>query len=261
MDLKYFFILGGTDNEMEEIKEILSVRKILYVQPQPDWGDIVISKTQIPPEHHSRVIVFVECRPQTNPDQKFILIDHHGKLSHRPSSLIQVCKLLRIKPTLRQKLVGSIDSVFLKDTIRKYPRNKKQIIKIWEEGYQKKFSSQEEWLEFKNYCQKLWKQAKERYQIAKKTAVVWHAPASKTLLGALANLEGWSCLLVSGSPTTPVPVPIFFQGDKRVIRFLSQLDLENAYYGRGYFGCRGKGREIIKIIDSVLQPKQNPKNI
>jgi hypothetical protein len=255
MDLKdkYFFVLGGVDNEMEEIKSILEKKNIGFVQPQLNWGDIVVTRYSLPANvETTHTIVFVECNPASDIKGKIVLIDHHGQSFNKQPSLIQVAKLLKIKLTIRQQIVASIDASFLKQTIRKFPKQRKAVIKIWRDGYKKKFKTEEEWLMFEKHCRVLWENAKQRNRIAKNTAIVWNAPPSMTMIGAMADLDGWACLLICGSPTTHRPVPIFFQGNKKVIEFLSQLELEKWYRGRRYFGCREIPKKAVELVESAL---------
>jgi hypothetical protein len=255
MDLKhkYFFVLGGTDNEMEEIKTILNDNEIGFIQPTVNWGDIKVPNDQIPTEETDKTLVFVECRPQEKTREKeVIIIDHHGKLRRRSASLLQVCKLLQVKPSLKQRIIASIDADFLSKTIHRFPRHKDYILELWEEGYKKRFKNEVEWHEFKKHCQALWKKAKADHVIGDRTAVVWNSPPSMTMLGALANLDGWACLLVCGSPTTHTEVPAFFQGNMIVVDRLIEMDLERSYYGRSYIGFRAIPSEIVEIVKTIL---------
>ncbi len=254
MDLKdrYFFVLGGVDNEMEEIKGILEENKIAFTQPEKNWGDIKVTKSQVSEDHAGKVLVFVECRPDETFKNKCIVIDHHGLLRKKPASLIQVSKLLKITPSLRQRIIASIDAEFLSRTIKKFPEHKDMVINIWEEGYKKRFGSEEAWEEFRDNCKKLWEKAKIEGVIGTKTAVVWNSPPSMTMLGALADLEGWACLLICGSPTTRDSVPIFFQGNLRVIDNLIEIGFDRMYFGRRYLGCRAIPAEMLDIITELL---------
>lgn len=249
---KYGFVLGGVDNEMEEIKRILDKYGIQYIQPQKNWGNIVVDKENIPTDLMQKVLVFIECSPGWEARGVHV-IDHHGEFRTKPASLIQVCKLLRIKPNLKQQIIASIDANFLSATMKKFPRKRKYILKLWEEGYKKKFESQKQWAEFKSYCQNLWQSAKTDNKIGLRCAVVWNAPSSMTMIGALADLDSWACLLVCGSPTTRATVPVFFQGNKWVVDQLITMDFEKKYYGKKYFGARAIPAEIYSTIDQLLK--------
>ncbi len=257
-----FFILGGTDNEMEEIKKVLYTDSLFLFQPQTNWGDIKVKFNSLPtPAKTFSVFVFIECRPMGDFPGKVKIIDHHGLLSKKPASLLQLLKLLGKKPTLRQKIIASIDSQFLRKTMRKFPKHQNLIYQIWESGYKKKFATGVDWDVFKNYCLRLWKKSKAENNIGKNTIVVWNSPDSMTYLAALADLESFNCLLVSGSPTTYTPIPVLFQGKKAVVEYLTQLNQERPYWGQGYFGCRAIPSEFVTLVKEALRltsPIRNP---
>ena len=177
-----FFILGGQDNEMAEIIKVLEKHGQPYWQPQLEWGNIKIDNFTLPHDSQGKHLVFVECRPAWLREEfpltpslakrgqpslyeregrvsSPLIIDHHNHLSENPASLLQVLKLLHLKPTIRQQIIASIDSDFLSRTIAKWPTKKRQILKIWEDGYRKKFDSEEDYLQFKDHCWNLFKQA------------------------------------------------------------------------------------------------------
>lgn len=250
---KLYFILGGVDNEMEEIKRILQKHDLPYCQPQSDWGDIVVDKEALATQYQQGYkYVFIECNPGNNFDSNYKVIDHHGSLSHKPSSLIQLCTFLELKPTLNQSIIASIDSNFIQDTINKFPHRKKLVIRLWESGYKHKFSSEAEWKEFKLRCIKLWRDAKVNSQVALKTAVVWRAPHSNTMIAALADLDKWNCILICGDPKVSNQVPVFFHGNKYVVKKLNELNLAKAYSGRKYFGARAIPLEFVETIKNII---------
>ena len=239
---------------MEEIKKILSAQNISFMQPFTNWGEIEIKAHHLPTNANKfATLVFVECYPSNEIKAKNIkIIDHHGPQSHKPASLLQTCRLLGVKPSLRQKIIASIDSDFLKETIKKFPRRKKLIINIWESGYKKRFKSKHEWLEFTSKCKHLWSRAKSTPPSIKKYAVVWDSPPSATYLSALADLEGWKSLIIKASPETTRPASMLFQGDRNVVRFLASRKIPFSYHGRGYFGCKLPPRQLIDLISAYL---------
>ncbi len=251
METSHFFILGGQDNEMAEIQSVLSSRQIPYIQPQSKWGEILISIADLPPSATNKQLVFVECKPKTHVANA-IIIDHHNHLSNQPSSLLQVLKLLNINPNLRQQLIASIDSDFLHHTIKKFPKHKSKILKIWESGYRKNFNSDQEFETFKSKCQQLIDTAHRPFP---DLLIIYEAPQSMTLISAICNLQNLACILIVGSRESSNLKPCFYQGPKSVIQKLSQMTYERAYWGRRYFGCRAIPSHFITSINQIYSSK------
>ncbi len=247
METAYFFILGGQDNEMAEIKSVLTSLNIPYIQPQSKWGEIVVSTTDLPQSAQDKQLVFVECKPKIHAKDA-ILIDHHNHLSNQPSSLLQVLKLLNIKPNLNQQIIASIDSDFLYHTIKKFPKYKSKILKIWETGYRKNFTSDQEFQIFKSKCQQLIDAA---YRPFPSLLIIYEAPQSMTLISAICNLQNLACILIVGSRQSDKLKPCFYQGPKSVIKKISQYPWQKAYWGKRYFGCRAIPSQFITFINQI----------
>lgn len=237
---------------MSEIKKLLTKRHLPFIQPQLNWGKITITEAQLPPEATGKQVVYVECRPQSQQSSDF-LIDHHNELSHRPSSLLQVLKLLGQTPTLRQQLIASIDSNFLSYTIKKYPQHKSQIIRIWESGYRKNFPTLSAYQQFRRDCETLIKQAARPYP---DLLIIYQSPQSMTLLAALCNLQQLSCILIVGSFDSEKPKPCFYQGPPHVIKQLAAANWHRAYWGRRYFGCRAIPVQFVTYVTQIYRSQK-----
>jgi len=252
----YFFVLGGEDNEMAEIKRVLVEKGIDYYQPQTDWGTIEVSKDELPLDAVDKQLVFVECVPDwkqkgvCKTDKKMMVIDHHGELCERDASLLQVLKLLKIKPTVRQQIIASIDSNFLWRTIERWPKRREEIIEVWESGYKKKFDREEDFVEFKNYCLNLFKTSKV---LNEKVVVIEKAPESMTMLAAIADLKRLSCILIVGKLNSNKAKPCFFQGDAEVVKMLVKNNFDKSYWGKYYFGCREVPKRFVKVVCNRIQ--------
>jgi len=115
---KYYFIMGGADLEMLEIKKILDQEKIQYYKGEHTWNNafwkkhlqLVETKTK-----EGYIIVGVELlgkkdRPN---NLRIIDIDHHNYDRFKASSLEQVADLLDIKLNPWQKKVAINDKSYI----------------------------------------------------------------------------------------------------------------------------------------------------
>ena len=96
-----FWVLGGSDGEMGVIIELLGMAGEEWIQPQKEWGNLHFGFVQIgkgEAELRDITTIFVECGPRWNqenyPEIEVVFIDHHGELSGRPASVLQVLGIL-----------------------------------------------------------------------------------------------------------------------------------------------------------------------
>lgn len=237
---------------MAEIKSVLDIEGIAWCQPQIEWGTIRVNYESLPKIAQNKLLVFVECRPIRN-DLQTLIIDHHNELSENESSLLQVLDLLGLSPTLNQQIIASIDAIFLRRTIDKWPGKADCVLDIWRSGYRKRFAREKDFLFFENRCRKLYRAAKERISPEDRYLQLFNAPASMTMISAFADLDSLSCALISGSEHSDSLKPCFFQGNEDVVRILSQAGMERAYWGKYYLGCRSVPREFIAKLDLAYQ--------
>ena len=243
---------------MVEIKRVLEKRGVPYWQPQMEWGNIKLEADTLPSESKNKHLVFVECRPAwlregSLGNSKIMIIDHHNELCDRPASLLQVLTLLKVKPTIRQQLVASIDAEFLAKTIEKWPERRKQIIAIWEKGYRKKFDDLKDYRKFKKYCKELFDEAEE--EASNGLIIIDQAPKSINMLSAFANLEGVECCIIGGRKDSEDIKPCYYDGRPEVVGKLASLNLLKAHWGKYRLGCRavpGKFVERVKLLRSSL---------
>jgi hypothetical protein len=120
MKEKKLFLLGGSDLEMQEIKNVLSKHNQLY-EPKSDtklpWG---VSTTYYSfvfnnPEYQQFAIYGIELSEPVGWEKpaNYKRIDHHNERSNEKSSLEQVAELLGIELTRRQQLVAANDKGFI----------------------------------------------------------------------------------------------------------------------------------------------------
>ncbi|MBN3036606.1 MAG: hypothetical protein JW861_13550 [Bacteroidales bacterium] len=108
----YFFLLGGHDLEMLEIRSILHEKSLPFYDRNLSWGarlshyyDLLDSMKGIP--------VGIELIRDTTPPEDYIEIDHHNEKSGWPTSIEQVAGLLNIELTDYQKLVAANDRGYI----------------------------------------------------------------------------------------------------------------------------------------------------
>lgn len=265
---KYYFILGGVDAEMEQIKLILEESSIDYYQPQEHWGSIRVDKGEILASIQDESLnstldnlklVFVECRPAWVAEDEYemyafplkvkdrlVIIDHHNEWRDKPASLLQVCELLQVEPSEKQQMIASIDSDFLKTTIERWPDRADEIINIWETGYAQAFPNQQMYEDFKTQCLRRFWYAAQRME--DDLLVLDQVPQSMTMLAALANLNGLDCALCLGTWESTNEKPCFFQGPPDLVEALTKCNWQKQYWGRRYLGCRGVPGEFLAVV-------------
>lgn len=270
-DGKYYFVLGGIDAEMEQIRLILEQQGIMYYQPQEHWGTITVNEVEIlnhvqddNPEARLEklILVFVECRPDWVEEDQYdvfgydggkeyrsgdlVIIDHHNDWRDKPASLLQVCELLHTEPSETQQLIASIDSDFLKVTIDRWPEKADEIIEIWETGYAQAFPNQQTYEDFKTQCLRRFWYAAQRME--DELLVMDQVPQSMTMLAALANLNGLDCALCLGTWESANEKPCFFQGPPDLVEALAKCNWIKQYWGRRYLGCRAVPGEFLAVV-------------
>jgi hypothetical protein len=114
---RYAIFLGGRDLEMETIREaVLCNGQASLHDKRLGWDN---SKASAYEEEIGTAVrsgftpVTVELEPDTELPDGTILIDHHGKRSGEPASLLQVLELLNIEPTREHQLIAANDSGYI----------------------------------------------------------------------------------------------------------------------------------------------------
>jgi uncharacterized membrane protein len=102
------FLLGGNDLEMCEIRNLLTSKRIHYVDKKLKWDNAFLSQ-------YNECLVKgktyygVELRKDIETDCRYISIDHHNERSTEKSALEQVADLLNVKLTREQELIAAND--------------------------------------------------------------------------------------------------------------------------------------------------------
>lgn len=105
---KRLFLLGGHDEEMEEIKNVLISNGQEFIDKELSWGASAYAD-EIADAKETQ-LVFVELEIDLQVPVGSVIIDHHGSRAGEPPALIQVLNLLKIAPTRRQVLIGAFDA-------------------------------------------------------------------------------------------------------------------------------------------------------
>lgn len=247
--MSLFFVLGGEDNEMSEIKKVLKKMELPYFQPQLGWGKITVEMNQLPETTRGKKLVFVECRPGKSIEKEctdVLLIDHHDEWREKPAALLQMLTLLGKRPTVRQQMVATIDSNFLAGAIEKWPSQSKKIWEIWEGGYKKRFERESDYEIFKGQCEVIFENAVKRSEDG--LLIIFNVPSSYTLLAAMADVRGMDCCFCVGSEQAVEEKPCFYCGNAEVVTELASLRWPRQYWGRRYLGCRALPRDFVREV-------------
>jgi hypothetical protein len=108
---KRIFLLGGMDLEMITIKKIFDVYNIPYINKNLKWGAKLsaYSNDIIEKYNYIGIELIEDCHILPN----YTVIDHHGDLSHLPSSIEQISTLLHIPLNRYQQLVAANDRGYI----------------------------------------------------------------------------------------------------------------------------------------------------
>jgi len=109
---QYFFLLGGYDLEMLEIKKILDSKGELYLDKNLQWG-AKLSHYQDDLDRTDIQYVGIELIEDIVPPKNYLAIDHHNERSHEPASIEQLAKLLNIQLNRYQQLVAANDKGYI----------------------------------------------------------------------------------------------------------------------------------------------------
>lgn len=115
----FLFLLGGSDLEMLEIKQLLVAHEGSFLDARLSWDTAIWDayrgepyRTQIQQAIEKGKRVFgIELRGQAI--EGCVLIDHHNELEHLPSAIEQVADLMGLELNRRQALVAANDRGYI----------------------------------------------------------------------------------------------------------------------------------------------------
>ena len=115
MHTKYFFLLGGRDLEMFEIRKLLEINgfqeKYDFLDKQLSWGAKLSDYAN--DFALDRINVAIELTEDIPSPKQYLRIDHHNDYSNRPASIEQIAELLGIELTYYQQLVAANDKGYI----------------------------------------------------------------------------------------------------------------------------------------------------
>ena len=116
----FIFFLGGSDLEMQTIKEILDENKLDYFDKNLSWGAKLSEyENELKNLEKNKTPVLIELTLDIDPPENAKIIDHHNKKENEPSSLEQIVNYLNKELNLKielnrwQQLVAANDSGYI----------------------------------------------------------------------------------------------------------------------------------------------------
>ncbi|MGB4847018.1 MAG: CorA family divalent cation transporter [Saprospiraceae bacterium] len=114
---KVLFLLGGHDLEMITIRDILEKKGLPFRDKNLDWNNALLSAYSDVFENEGKeydVVYGIELREDIPIPVNYERIDHHNELSHLPSPIEQITKLIGTKIDRWQELVAANDKGYKK---------------------------------------------------------------------------------------------------------------------------------------------------
>jgi len=124
---KRVFLLGGHDLEMLEIKKMLQEAGEIFLDKELSWGAPLSAYKDA--FNDKDTFVGIELEEDISPPKHYVEIDHHGKNTHKLSSIEQVAELLDIKLNRWQKLVAANDARYISG-LKQYCASDEEIEEI-----------------------------------------------------------------------------------------------------------------------------------
>lgn len=113
---KYFFLLGGYDLEMVEIRKLLKQRGyavgVDFADLRLAWNEAQLSR-YAKVFHPSRINVGIELAEDIPPPPNYHRVDHHNEFANKPSSLEQVAALIGVELNRKQRLAAVNDRLYI----------------------------------------------------------------------------------------------------------------------------------------------------
>jgi hypothetical protein len=113
----YYFLLGGHDLEILEIRDMIDeagyIHIIDFLDKGLNWGAALSTYSYNRQFHPRRINVCIELAEDIKPPKRYLRIDHHNELADRPSSIEQVAELLGVELNRWQQLVAANDKNYI----------------------------------------------------------------------------------------------------------------------------------------------------
>ncbi len=111
-----FFLLGGSDLEMQTIRSLLDEREVGYADHGLRWDNANLSAYREELALHRAgdwVVYGIELHEDMEPPLNYKIIDHHNSRETEPCALEQVMELLRIPSNRHLRLVAANDKAYI----------------------------------------------------------------------------------------------------------------------------------------------------
>jgi len=205
---------------MQSIKELLEQEAIIYVDKELRWGAKLSSYQKELEEFKEHTIYGIELIEDISPPKNYHKIDHHNALSHKPSSLFQVLKLLGKKPTREQELISANDVGHI-EAMKCMGATPEEIATIRKKDRQ-----------MQGVTPKEEKIAIEELEKIKKEHGIYLLQTSLTHFSPIVDRFEKRPFLIYGEKG------LTYYGDIAFLKenYKEQIEKNQAYHGRGYFG-------------------------
>ena len=243
---KKVFFLGGSDLEMQSIKELLEQEAISYVDKELRWGAKLSSYQKELDEFKEHTIYGIELIEDISPPKNYHKIDHHNASSHKPSSLFQVLELLGKKPTREQELISANDVGHI-EAMKCMGATQEEIARIREKDRQMQgLTAKEEQI------------AIEELKQIKKEQSIYLLQTSLTHFSPIVDRFEKRPFLIYGEKG------LTYYGDIAFLKenYKEQIEKNQAYHGRGFFGFDEayiENIEVENIVDEIKVMKEEKK--
>jgi len=238
------FLLGGHDLEMLTIKEHLLAagfeQEVNFFDQQLAWGAKLSAYEELLKKHPDKTIYGIELTEDIRPPSNYKRIDHHNDFSNNDASLLQVLQLLNKEPSREDELIIANDVGHI-EAMKCMGASETEIKRIRQEERVIAGVSQED-------------EVKALEEIA--SVEVQHGVhIIKTSLSSFSpivdNYSKRPLLVCSQKSLT-------YYGDITFLKehYKQQIEKNEAYHGRGYFGFDSKYVGSIssnKLVEEILE--------
>ena len=240
------FLLGGYDLEMITIKQVLEEKQFNYVDKQLSWGAKLSSYKDILKEHTHKSIYGIELTEDITPPKNYHAIDHHNEQASKKSSLEQVLELLELKPTREHQLISANDVGHI-EAMKCIGATDKEIKEIRQKERAIQGVTKEDELQAQ----------KEIEHVEKKNNIYIVETSLDSFSPIVDNFEKRPLLLYSKKDLT-------YYGDIEFLKehYKEQLEKNEAYHGRGYFGFDSKYVGSVtpnRLVKEILEMNKEKK--
>lgn len=114
MAMVKFFLLGGHDLEMLEIRHLLENHHIRFEDKGLGWSNARLSAyANIIASEPDADFYGIELQEDYPLPQYYTRIDHHNDYNHHPAAILQVAQLLGVEPDWHLQLVAANDAGYI----------------------------------------------------------------------------------------------------------------------------------------------------